>query len=348
MPRSGVAMANISGLFSAAGFRAASALVAVLVGAGGVFTANGPRFYPDDPLSVDDDRALDASRVVAVEDANSYDFVVNTFKSPGERRDVRALNVNTLDEVPDSSWFTNRIGRVRLPTAELVRGPDRFNSISLEGWVVSSGKSTGVQPGFRMTDPQGHLHQIEFDPPSNPELATGAEIIGTAFYYAFGYNTVDVYLAELDADRLVISPNATQFDPLLGERRTADPARHRQRAAPGGKATERKVSRAREPVCRRQAPGQLPLLQHPARRSQRRRAARASPRAASRPRVRGLAESRRLTRSQQPRHARRGTGAPLHQALHVRLRFNHGQRHGLRTASPARATSTSSNGNRAG
>ena len=41
-------------------------------------------------------------------------------------------------------------------------------------------------------------YQIEFDPPSNPELATGAEIIGTAFYYAFGYHTVEVYVAELD------------------------------------------------------------------------------------------------------------------------------------------------------
>ena len=51
-----------------------------------------------------------------------------------------------------------------------------------------------------MTDPDGHLYQIEFDPPSNPEMATGAEIIGTAFYHAFGYHTVDVYLAELDPD----------------------------------------------------------------------------------------------------------------------------------------------------
>ena len=32
----------------------------------------------------------------------------NTVKSRG-----RALNVNTLDEVPDSSWFTNRLGRAR-------------------------------------------------------------------------------------------------------------------------------------------------------------------------------------------------------------------------------------------
>ncbi|MQA30772.1 MAG: hypothetical protein GEU82_13205 [Luteitalea sp.] len=147
----------------------------VVLGAMGALAAGGPRFYPDDPLSIDDDRILDASAVVPVEDANSYDFVVNTFTTPGELRDVRALNVNTLDEVPDSSWFASRIGRGAMSTADLVRGPDRLESISLDDWVVSGGKSTGVQPGFRMTDPVGHLYQIEFDPPANPEMATGAE-----------------------------------------------------------------------------------------------------------------------------------------------------------------------------
>lgn len=184
-----------------------------------VFSAM-PHFYPDDPIWLDDDRSLDASKVGVVEDSNGYDFVVNTVVQPGERRDVRALNVNTADEVPDSSWFTNRIGRRDLTGAEVVRGPDRLDAISLDGWVVSQGKSTGVQPGFRMTDPTGHLYQIEFDPPSNPEMATGAEIIGTAFYHAFGYHTVEVYLAELDPATLVISPKARIFDPLIGEKRS--------------------------------------------------------------------------------------------------------------------------------
>jgi hypothetical protein len=191
-------------------------LVAVAVSA--ALTA-GLRFYPDDPIWTDDDRALDASGVKPLEDLDAYDFVANTFMAPGERRDVRALNVNTVDEVPDSSWFTNRIGRRDMPMAEIVRGPDRFDSVSLEGWVVSGGKSTGVQPGFRMTDPTGHLYQIEVDPPSNPELASGAEIIGTAFYHAFGYHAVDVYYAELDAASLVISEKAMIRDPLNGKRR---------------------------------------------------------------------------------------------------------------------------------
>ena len=71
----------------------------------------GPRFYPDDPLWVDDDKAFDAAGVAPLEDLNAFDFVENTFVKPGEKRDVRAMNVNSLDEVPDSSWFTNRIGR---------------------------------------------------------------------------------------------------------------------------------------------------------------------------------------------------------------------------------------------
>ena len=198
---------------------AAWVVVAIALVASGQTAA--PRFYPDDPLWSDDDRLFDASKAVPIEDTNGYDFVVNTFTSPGERRDVRAMNVNTVDEVPDSSWFTNRIGRpaAGLTAADVARGPDTLAGVSLQGWVVSGGKSTGVQPGFRMTDPSGQLYQIEIDPPSNPELASAAEIIGTAFYHAIGYNTVDVYLADLDRSALTISERATIRDPLNGKRR---------------------------------------------------------------------------------------------------------------------------------
>jgi hypothetical protein len=201
-----------------AGFIAAT--IAVLVGAANGARATTPRFFPDDPIWRDDDTALDASKAVEHEDSNGYDFIVNTFGKPGERRDVRAQNVNTLDEVPDSMWFTNRIGRQEMSIADLVRGPDRGPSVvSLDGWVISRDKGSGVQPGFRMTDPSGQLYQIEFDPPSNPEMATGAEMIGTAFYHAFGYHTVEVTYAEFDAAALVISEKATIRDLFNGQRR---------------------------------------------------------------------------------------------------------------------------------
>jgi hypothetical protein len=179
-----------------------------------IAAATQPRFFPDDPIWTDDDRALDASKAAEQEDSNGYDFIVNSFFKPGERRDVRAMNVNTLDEVPDSSWFTNRIGRREIPIADLVRGPDQqANTISLEGWIVSGPKGTGAQPGFRMRDPSGQLYQVEVDPPSNPEMATGAEIIGTAFYHAMGYYVVENYLAEVDPAALEIAETARIRDP---------------------------------------------------------------------------------------------------------------------------------------
>src|SRR5574339_1001001 len=83
-----------------------------------------PKFYPDDPLLSDNDTALDASGFVEVELSEAWDFLINTFTSPGQQpSNQRAVNVNTMDEVPDSSWFSNRIGIREMPISEIVRGP---------------------------------------------------------------------------------------------------------------------------------------------------------------------------------------------------------------------------------
>ena len=183
-------------------------------------SSQSPAFYPDDPIAV---RRRHVARRVEGRADRRFEYLRlrrEHVREPGHpaRRSRRGTST-PIGEVPDSSWFVNRIGQRTLSTAELVRGPDRFDSVSLDGWKVSGGKSSGLQPGFRMTDPSGQLYQIEFDPPSNPEMATGAEIIGTAFYHAFGYHTVDVYLAELDPAKIEIAPKARITDPLVGERR---------------------------------------------------------------------------------------------------------------------------------
>ena len=104
--------------------------------------------------------------------------------------------------------------------------------MTIDGWKVSGGKSGGVQPGFRMTDPEGQMYQVEVDPPSNPELASGAEIIGTAFYHAIGYNVVDVYLAELDRESLVIADNGHDSRSAQRPSAPAEEVRSRQRLQP--------------------------------------------------------------------------------------------------------------------
>ena len=71
--------------------------------------AAAPRFYSDDPISRDPE-SQDASKVQPLKVSDQYDLVENSFLGAGEHADVRAGNVNTIDEVPDSSWFTNRVG----------------------------------------------------------------------------------------------------------------------------------------------------------------------------------------------------------------------------------------------
>jgi hypothetical protein len=177
-----------------------------------------PRFLPDDPVAVDDDRAIDASRVMPIEGSNAYDFAENTFFKQGDKRDIRAVNVNTVDEVPDSTWFTNRIGRRAMSIEEIVRGPNQLDSVNIDGWPIVQEKSSGITPGYRVTDPTGHLYQVKLDPPSNPEMASGAEMIGAAIYHALGYNVVQGYVAEIDPSKIVISEKATTTD-MSGRRR---------------------------------------------------------------------------------------------------------------------------------
>ncbi|MBI3050790.1 MAG: hypothetical protein HYY76_21070 [Acidobacteria bacterium] len=191
-------------------------LVAVLFVLGG--DAAAPKFFPDDPIQVDDDRAFDAGGAKPIEGSNAWDFTEHTFFKPGDRRDIRAVNVNTLDEVPDSTWFTNRIGRRPMPIEEIVRGPNQFDTISIDGWPIVQEKSTGITPGYRVTDPAGHLHQVKFDPPEHPEMASGAEVIGAAIYHALGYYVVQGYIVEVDPAQIVIAPTATTVD-MAGRRR---------------------------------------------------------------------------------------------------------------------------------
>src|SRR6185503_14449313 len=102
-------------------------LCAGLVIVATVFAAflNGasPRFYDDDPIAREPE-TQDASAVQA-RDINLFvDLSINLFGRPGDQaQNVRALNVNTIDEVPDSNWFTNRIFARPLSDDELARGP---------------------------------------------------------------------------------------------------------------------------------------------------------------------------------------------------------------------------------
>ncbi len=172
-------------------------------------TRAGQKFYADDPLRVDNDRAVDVGQPAPHALSDMYDFIVHSFGKPGDRTPGRAANINTLGEVPDSSWFTNRHGRARMTLEELARGPDRRNGPSDEGvWMVINAKTEGLTPGFSIRDSNGDIYVIKFDPPDNAEMATAAEIISTKFFHAIGYHVPENYLVYLDRDRLRVDPEA--------------------------------------------------------------------------------------------------------------------------------------------
>ena len=72
------------------------------------------KFYPDDPVLVDNDKLDVPVKPREIELSDMYDRFGHMFKDWGASPiGSEAKNVNTLDEVPDSSWFTNRHGKRR-------------------------------------------------------------------------------------------------------------------------------------------------------------------------------------------------------------------------------------------
>ncbi|QEE28905.1 hypothetical protein FTW19_13405 [Terriglobus albidus] len=146
------------------------------------------QFLSDDPLKRVPE--IESSQKAAVQDINDiYDFVYHSakYKTPPP---TPSLGVNTLGEVPDSSWYTNR---PKLSLEELKTGA-RVHGEPQAPFTVVAAKTEGVTPGFRIKDARGLIYFIKVDPQSNPEMATAADVIGSLFLYAAGYNVPENYI----------------------------------------------------------------------------------------------------------------------------------------------------------
>jgi hypothetical protein len=184
-----------------------------LAAVAGTFAATasttGPRFYPDDPIAREPE-SQDASKAQPYEIEQMYEMVYNLFIAPGYKPSgTRAQNINTIDEVPDSSWFTNRIGAKTITADELVRGPVAGAAPDPSRWTLIREKTSGAHPGFTATDARGETWFLEFDPPYYPEGATGAVVVASKIFWALGYNQVESFLTTFDPKRVDIDPKAT-------------------------------------------------------------------------------------------------------------------------------------------
>src|SRR5580692_1650660 len=178
------------------------ALAGVTVGAA---VCSAQQFLPDDPLT----RTPEVAAVpkADVQDINAlYDFAHYSFhyKNPGT---TDSLGVNTLGEVPDSSWFTNRdISSLGL---EALKKGGRIHGAPQPPFTVVAAKTEGVSTGFRIRDARGLLYFVKADPPSNLEMATAADVAGALFLYAAGYNVPENYILEGRPEEFRLSEKAT-------------------------------------------------------------------------------------------------------------------------------------------
>lgn len=98
-------------------------------------------------------------------------------------------NVNSLDEVPDSSWFSNRMGLQRMTPAQVALGPCAPGSTDPPTpWKVSGAKPNGANPGFIIEDARGERHLVKFDGIVQGPRATAADVIVSKLYHAAGYS----------------------------------------------------------------------------------------------------------------------------------------------------------------
>jgi hypothetical protein len=172
-----------------------------------------PHFFNDDPLARAPERQ-DASGAKPSGIELFYEYSFNLFvNSRRKPSDTRAGNVNTIDEVPDSSWFTNRVGTVPISMEELARGPNVGRPPAPEKWVILREKSSGTNPGFTARDANGETWFLQFDVPERPEGSSGAVSIATRLFWALGYNQVETFITTFDPNRAEIDPKAAILRP---------------------------------------------------------------------------------------------------------------------------------------
>ena len=127
-----------------------------------------------------------------------------------------AKNTNALDEVPDSSWWNNRIGVRPMTPAEAAQGPG--GGPPVRPFVISSGKSEGGNPGFFVKDAEGKVFLVKFDPVANPEMQTSASVIVGRFMWALGYNVPRDHIFIFKREELTIAPDARMTDAMKRKR----------------------------------------------------------------------------------------------------------------------------------
>jgi hypothetical protein len=170
------------------------------------------RFHNAPPVTAVVDRSMAKPRARSF-DRMAYFFdsylVARPRRAMDGRRAARAANVNAFDEVPNSSWFENRIGVRSVEVSELQKGP-----AAVPPFAVLGTKLGGGSPGIRVRDTQGTTFLMKFDRIDDPDAETAAGVLVQRLSWLLGYHTSEDSLTVVSLNDLRLDPAARLKDKL--------------------------------------------------------------------------------------------------------------------------------------
>ncbi|MDX1672820.1 MAG: hypothetical protein R3211_10800, partial [Balneolaceae bacterium] len=125
-------------------------------------------------------------------------------KAAGIAGSRQADNINHLDEPPESSWYTYRDFYYPMTVDQIRRGPNTVPPDTGSKWTIFRAKLSGATSGFFIRDSKGDRYLIKFDGYNYPELATGAEVIGSKIFHAAGYTVPEATIVYFEPDSVVV------------------------------------------------------------------------------------------------------------------------------------------------
>ncbi|RLB54725.1 MAG: hypothetical protein DRI90_20000 [Deltaproteobacteria bacterium] len=105
------------------------------------------------------------------------------------RRSPAALDVNSLDEVPRSSWFRPPADSHH-PLADYPRDGPPKPPFTITGEAPTS----GMEDALVIVDARGLPYELQPDVPGHPGMRSGAAAIASRLFHALGYRTAEVHI----------------------------------------------------------------------------------------------------------------------------------------------------------
>jgi hypothetical protein len=136
-----------------------------------------------------------------------------------------AINVNAVDETPDSSWYVDlrRQGSESgwaprsFSAAEITRGGGGDDLLPELPLLIVKGKTIGSTPGLVVLDARDRKYLIKLDPPGWRGMNTSTEVVASRLAWAAGWLVPDEITVELRPEDFVLSPKAKTKTPMDAE-----------------------------------------------------------------------------------------------------------------------------------